>query len=144
MERDGRAIASNDLTNIKPCSWLFHQGKLYPYEYKRGQGFPEPPMDLVNELGAILQDIGLCDVMGLQVYEDGVVGMETTDFEGRVSTTKSYPEGTQEFEKDPNVITASFAFFYSPAGNIIVAGFMEDFLFTLFVVFIDIGTCPIR
>lgn len=68
-------------------------------------------MNFVNELGAILQDIGLCDVMGLQVYEDGVVGMETTDFEGRVSTIKSYPEGTQQFEKDPNVITASFAFF---------------------------------
>ena len=37
-EPDGRAMPSKDFTAIVPCSWLFHEGKLYPYEYRRLEG----------------------------------------------------------------------------------------------------------
>ncbi|KAJ0413273.1 hypothetical protein BJY00DRAFT_319945 [Aspergillus carlsbadensis] len=111
-EPDGRTLASTDLTNIQPCSWLFHEGKLYPYEFKRGEeGLSEPPAEFVNESGAILTEHGLCDVIGLQAYTDGIVGMENTDHESRVSTTKSYAEGAPELTVPRNAVVASFAFF---------------------------------
>ncbi|KAL2785463.1 hypothetical protein BJX66DRAFT_347486 [Aspergillus keveii] len=111
-EPNGRARASTDLTDIQPCSWLFHDGRLYPYEFKRGEeGLNEPPAEFVNELGAILVEHGLSDVIGLQAYTDGVVGMESTDHESRVSTTKSYAEGAPEVTAPRNSVVASFAFF---------------------------------
>ncbi|KAL3454237.1 hypothetical protein BJX65DRAFT_302024 [Aspergillus insuetus] len=111
-EPDGRARASTDLTDIQPCSWLLHERRLYPYEFKRGkEELSEPPAEFVNELGLILVEHGLCDVIGLQVYTDGVVGMESTDHESRVSMTKSYAEGAPEVMTPENAVVASFAFF---------------------------------
>ncbi|KAL3457685.1 hypothetical protein BJX64DRAFT_292922 [Aspergillus heterothallicus] len=115
-EPDGRAFASSNLANIQPCSWLFHEGKLYPYEFKRGEEGGkeegvEPPAGFVSELGAILAEKGLCDVIGLQAYDEGVVGMESTDREKRTSITKSYPEGKEEFDNGKKSVVASFAFF---------------------------------
>ncbi|KAL2839090.1 hypothetical protein BJY01DRAFT_257811 [Aspergillus pseudoustus] len=119
-EPDGRAVATTESDNITPCSWLFHAGKLYPYEFKRagnddgeaaGEGVMEPPAAFVGELGAILVETGLCDVIGLQAYSEGVVGMESTDREKRVSTTRSYPEGAEELKSTRNSVVASFAFF---------------------------------
>ncbi|KAL3481027.1 hypothetical protein BJX99DRAFT_254007 [Aspergillus californicus] len=110
-EPDGRAKASTDLTDIAACSWLFHDGKLYPYEFRRGGVLEEPPAAFVDELGEILIEHGLCDVIGLQSYTDGIVGMENTDHETNISTTKSYPEGAEEVTAPKNSVVASFAFF---------------------------------
>jgi hypothetical protein len=68
-------------------------------------------MDFVNELRALLQDNGLCDIIGLQMYEEDFVGMETTDHGTRVSTTKNYPERAPELENHANMEASSFAFF---------------------------------
>jgi hypothetical protein len=109
IEEDGQAIASTDLADIQACSWLFYDGKLFPYEYKQGT-LPKPPVDFVTELGLILQANGLCDIIGLQMHEDGVVGIESTDHAARISTTKNYPEGAPELQESKAAI-ASFAFF---------------------------------
>ncbi|KAL5341944.1 hypothetical protein BJX70DRAFT_386393 [Aspergillus crustosus] len=97
-EEDGRAFGSSNLENITPCSWLFHEGKLYPYEFKRqaGEQPSGPPQAFVDELGAIVEKHGLCD---------------KTDHEDRVSTTKSYAEGAPELQDPKNAVVASFAFF---------------------------------
>ncbi|KAL4884861.1 hypothetical protein BJY04DRAFT_180916 [Aspergillus karnatakaensis] len=112
-EDDGSAFGSADLDGIIPCTWLFHEGKLYPYEFKRGaeEESNEPPLEFVNELGTILEKHGLCDVIGLQAYTDGIVGMEKTDHERNVSTTRSFPEGAPELQDPRNAVVASFAFF---------------------------------
>jgi hypothetical protein len=110
IEEDGQATASTDFDNTYACSWLFYEGKLFPYEFKRGNALPIPPVDFVTELGLILQDNGLCDIIGLQVYEDGIVGMETTDHAARISTTVDYPEGAAKL-KQTKAAMASFAFF---------------------------------
>jgi hypothetical protein len=67
----------------------------------------------VNELGVILKETGLCDVIGLQAYTPGILGVESTDHEKRVSTTESYPEaeGEERLANKKNVVIASFAFF---------------------------------
>jgi hypothetical protein len=110
IEEDGQAIASTNFDNAHACSWLFYDGKLYPYEFKRGNALPIPPVDFVTELGLILQANSLCDIIGLQVYENGIVGMESTDHAARVSTTINYSEGAAEL-KQAKAAMASFAFF---------------------------------
>ncbi|KAL2829484.1 hypothetical protein BDW59DRAFT_36012 [Aspergillus cavernicola] len=113
-EADGRALASSDFTDIRACSWLFYQGGMYPYEFKRGGvegGVMVPPTGFVDEFRGILEENGLEGVIGLQVYKEGVVGMERTDHERRVSTTRSYPEGAAEVKEPSNAVVASFAFF---------------------------------
>ncbi|KAL2814884.1 hypothetical protein BDW59DRAFT_167025 [Aspergillus cavernicola] len=110
IEEDSQAAASTNLDDIHACSWLFHDGKLFPYEFKRGDVLPTPPADFVTELGLILQTNSLCDIIGLQTYQDGIVEMEKTDHAARISTTTSYPEGAEEV-KQPKASISSFAFF---------------------------------
>lgn len=110
IEENGRAIASKDLENIYPSHWLFHDGKLYPYEFTRGSNSgPVLPQEFVDELGRVLMENDLCDVIGVQVYKDGVVGFECTDHEKRVSTTVEY--GEEETPETEGMVRASFAFF---------------------------------
>ncbi|KAE8147780.1 hypothetical protein BDV25DRAFT_142428 [Aspergillus avenaceus] len=91
IEEKGQATASTDWDNTHACSWLYHNGSLFPYEFKRGMvALPTPPGDFVTELGVILQEHGLCDIIGLQVYEYGVVGMESTDHGKRISNRVTY------------------------------------------------------
>ncbi|KAL4969857.1 uncharacterized protein BDV14DRAFT_195388 [Aspergillus stella-maris] len=118
-ESDGRAMASSDFEGIVPCSWLFHEGKLYPYEYRRvekderGEVDPNLPQAFIDELGAILAERRISDVIGIQSYNAGIVGMESTDRPTRTSTTKSYAEGSEEGIEATrkNAVVASFAFF---------------------------------
>lgn len=110
IEENNQAVASTNFNNIHACSWLFYQGKLFPYEFKRGGPLPKPPTEFITELGSVLQSSGLCDIIGVQVYEDGIVGLESTDHENRISTTTNYPEEAPEL-KERNAATASFAFF---------------------------------
>ncbi|KAJ6787682.1 hypothetical protein PWT90_09647 [Aphanocladium album] len=117
VESGGRAVASNDLAGIYPCTWLFHKGRLYPYEFKRssseeGGSLPVPPQDFVTELGLLLEERGLSEVIGLQVYTDGVVGVESTDHETNVSTTVDVDEkDAGKYVHQPSYVRASFAFF---------------------------------
>ncbi|KAF5854935.1 hypothetical protein ETB97_010559 [Aspergillus alliaceus] len=111
VEEGGQAIASKDLDNINPCSWLFYDGKLFPYEFRRaspGQSIPPLPTEFVTDLWSILQAHGLCDILGFQTYTDGLIGSESTDKTARVSTTVDYAE--EEFQNMRGV-RASFAFF---------------------------------
>ncbi|KAL4938271.1 hypothetical protein BDV06DRAFT_201218 [Aspergillus oleicola] len=115
-ESDGRATASSDFNQIVPCSWLFDEGKLYPYEYRRSEKGddrpPKLPTEFINEFGAILAENGIGDIIGLQSYNPGVVGMEITDHATRTSTTKMYAEGSDEALKETRrAVVASFAFF---------------------------------
>ncbi|KAL4799562.1 hypothetical protein BDV19DRAFT_261363 [Aspergillus venezuelensis] len=120
-ESDGRATASTDIEGIVPCSWLFHEGKLYPYEYRRvekekdegAEVEPNLPQEFINELGSILAENGISDIIGIQSYNPGIVGMESTDRPTRTSTTKSYVEGSEEAMEatKENAVVASFAFF---------------------------------
>ncbi|KAH8428351.1 uncharacterized protein LDX57_006052 [Aspergillus melleus] len=110
IEENGQAVASTNLNNIHACSWLFHNEKLFPYEFKRGGPLPKPPAEFITELGSLLQSNDLCDIIGVQVYEDGIVGMESTDHAKRISTTINYPEMAPEL-KERNAKIASFAFF---------------------------------
>jgi hypothetical protein len=109
IEERGRAVASRNLDNIQPCSWLFYKGKLFAYEFKRvNYGLPIPPPEFVAELGSILEAERLCDIIGIQLYMDGLVGVESTDHEARVSTTVNYSENEVNNDQDGS---ASFAFF---------------------------------
>lgn len=47
----------------------------------------QPPAAFLVDLGEILQSQGICDLVGLQTYTDGVIGLESTDYETNVSTT---------------------------------------------------------
>lgn len=115
VELGGRAMKSTDLTNIQPCTWLFHKAKLYPYEYKRvlsAERLPTPPQDFVTDLGLVLEKEGLSDIIGLQLYTNGVVGVESTDHDTNISTTVDHEEkDTGEFIHSPRMVKASFAFF---------------------------------
>lgn len=110
VEEGGRATtASRDLEGIFASSWLFYEGKLFPYELRRGKEGIAVPGEFVDGLGGILMRHGLCAVLGFQVYTEGVVGVESTDIVERVSTMVDYPEETPL--KDEDMIKASFAFF---------------------------------
>ncbi|KAF7593659.1 hypothetical protein BBP40_011065 [Aspergillus hancockii] len=110
IEENGRAAASTNFNNIYACSWLFYDGKLFPYEFKRGMPLPTPSVPFITELGAILQANDLWNIIGIQAYTDGFVGMETTDHEAKVSTTVEYSECAPEL-KETKAAMASFAFF---------------------------------
>ncbi|KAJ2983155.1 hypothetical protein NQ176_g899 [Zarea fungicola] len=110
----GQAAASSNLNNIHACSWLFYNGALYPYEFKRlppGQSIAEPPQDFRTDLGHILEKKGLCDIIGLQSYSEGVVGVESTDHDTRVSTTVDHDESFDPSAHRGKIQMASFAFF---------------------------------
>jgi hypothetical protein len=84
VESDGKAVASNDFDGLYPSSWMFFDGKCYPYEFTRNPG-SQPPEDFVEEYGRVLKEAGMCDLIGFQYYTNGVVGLETTV--DNVSTT---------------------------------------------------------
>ncbi|KAL2818724.1 hypothetical protein BDW59DRAFT_175072 [Aspergillus cavernicola] len=96
IEEDSQAVALTNLDNIYSSSWLFHDRKLLPYEVKQGDILPTPPADFVAELGLMLQTNSLYNIIGLQIFQDGIVGMEKIDYAARISTTVSYPEGAEE------------------------------------------------
>ncbi|KAL4969854.1 uncharacterized protein BDV14DRAFT_195385 [Aspergillus stella-maris] len=106
-------MASTNKAKIVPCSWLFHGGKLYPYEFSRGEERLEPPAEFIDDLGAILAERGLSDLIGVQVYNEGFVSVENTDVEKRISATTLYPEDAKEVQGQPHprAVMASFAFF---------------------------------
>ena len=115
-EPDGRASASKNLDNIYPCSWLYYEGKLVPYEFRHSPGvnpkdlgLPTLPPQFVTDLGHLLQDRDLCDIIGIQLYTNGTVGMEGTDHAERFSTTEDHDEKT--YVPPHNANRASFAFF---------------------------------
>ena len=54
----------------------FHGGKLYPYEFVRGEDRIDPPSEFIDELGAILAERALSDLIGVQVYNEGFVSVE--------------------------------------------------------------------
>jgi hypothetical protein len=113
IEEGGVAIASRDFNDIQPCTWLFYQGKLYPYEFKRvrvGQSLSVPPAEFAAELCKVLQESQLADLIGIQLYTDGIIGLETTDHVTRTSTTVDYQEGSEDFKHYAKAM-ASFAFF---------------------------------
>jgi len=86
---------------------MFCYGKCYPYEYKRYE-IPQPPADFVAELGDILEEKGITDLVGIQTYTGGIVGIENTDHDLHVSIT------VDQDEKEPmpkNMVAASWAFF---------------------------------
>ncbi|KFZ02095.1 hypothetical protein V501_09668 [Pseudogymnoascus sp. VKM F-4519 (FW-2642)] len=104
---DGKAVASKDLDGIYPSSWMFYQGRCYPYEYKR-YAVPQPPAAFIADLGEVLESQGICDLVGLQTYTDGVVGLESTDYDTNVSTTV---EQDEEAPMPAGMAPASWAFF---------------------------------
>lgn len=86
---------------------MFYQGRWYPYEYKR-YAVQQPPAAFLVDLGEILQSQGICDLVGLQTYTDGVIGLESTDYETNVSTTV---EQGEEAPVPAGMEPASWAFF---------------------------------
>lgn len=110
IEEGDQATASKKLKGMSPCSWLFHEGKVFPYEFTRDSISILLSQDFVDELGEILVVNDLCAVLGIQVYRDGVVGVESTERSARVSRTVDYPEDSSEWEKDEGMVQASFAF----------------------------------
>ena len=107
VELDGKARASNDLTSLHTSSWMFHKGKLYPYEFKR-YACATPPIAFIEDYGRILEKHGLTDLLGFQVYTDGIIGLESTDKDAKVSTTVDQPESVPAPE---GMTEASWAFF---------------------------------
>jgi hypothetical protein len=107
VETDGKAVASNDLTDLYPSSWIYSQGVCYPYEYKR-YAIPQPSAEFVAELGELLKAHGICDLVGFQTYTDGVVGLESTDRKTNVSTTI---EQDEKLPVPEGMAPASWAFF---------------------------------
>ncbi|KAL4953501.1 hypothetical protein BDW69DRAFT_184445 [Aspergillus filifer] len=117
-EHNGRAMASTNFESIVPCSWLFHEGKLYPYEYRRVErgeveSDPELPQVFIDDLGSIVAEKGISPVIRIQFYKPGIVGMESTNQTTRTSTLKSYTEGSEEAIEATrrNSVIASFASF---------------------------------
>ena len=86
---------------------MYHKGKLYPYEFKR-YACATPRAAFVEEYGCSLERHGLIDLLGFQIYTDGIVGLESTDTDTRVSTTVDLPETEPMPEDMPH---ASWAFF---------------------------------
>jgi len=107
VEVDGKATASADLNGIYSSSWMYSNGKLYPYEFKRSP-VATPPAAFVEEYGEILQACGLSGLIGFQAYTDGVIGVESTDLEARVSTTI---EQSEHEPVEDGMAAASWAFF---------------------------------
>ncbi|KFZ25113.1 hypothetical protein V502_00407 [Pseudogymnoascus sp. VKM F-4520 (FW-2644)] len=105
VEADGKAVASKDLDGLYPSSWMFYEGKCYPYEYKR-YPVPQPSEEFVEEYGKVLEKAGFCDLIGFQTYTDGVVGLEST--ENNVSTTV---EQDEKLPVPEGMAPASWAFF---------------------------------
>ncbi|KFY47337.1 hypothetical protein V495_02002 [Pseudogymnoascus sp. VKM F-4514 (FW-929)] len=107
VEQDGKAVASKDYTGLYPSSWIFHKGTCYPYEYKR-YAVPQPSAEFVADLGDLLEEKGLTDLVGFQTYTDGIVGLESTDRETNVSTTIDQDE---KLPVPEGMAPASWAFF---------------------------------
>jgi hypothetical protein len=105
VEVNGKAAASTNLDGIYPCSWLFYEGKCYPFEYTREEK-TQPKIEFIEALCKVLEEADLCSIIGFQYYTDGEVGLEKT--EDNISTT------VMQDEKLPipaNYGAASFAFF---------------------------------
>ncbi|KFY33663.1 hypothetical protein V494_07438 [Pseudogymnoascus sp. VKM F-4513 (FW-928)] len=107
VESDGKAVASKDFTGLYPSSWVFHKGTCYPYEYKR-YAVPQPSTAFVADLGNLLEEKGLTDLVGFQTYANGIVGLESTDRETNVSTTIDQDE---KLPVPEGMAPASWAFF---------------------------------
>lgn len=88
---------------------------MHPYEFKRlapgDESLPIPPQKFVTELGLLLEREGLSDIIGLQVYTDGIVGVESTDHDTNVSTTVDHEEKAMAAMDTSAYQNASFAFF---------------------------------
>ncbi|OBT83517.1 hypothetical protein VE02_07369 [Pseudogymnoascus sp. 03VT05] len=91
VEADGKAVASKDFTGLYPSSWIFYKGTCYPYEYKR-YAVPQLSPEFVADLGDLLEEKDLTDLVGFQTYTNEVVGLESTDRETNVSTTVDQDE----------------------------------------------------
>lgn len=87
---------------------MFHNGKLYPFNFKR---YPctVPPSDFVEAYGRILEENGLTDLLGFQVYTNGVIGLEDTDVEAKASTTVDSSETAPVLKE---MAPASWPFFW--------------------------------
>lgn len=107
VESDGKAVASKDLAGLYPSSWIFHKGTCYPYEYKR-YAVPQPSAAFVADLGNLLEEKGLTDLVGFQTYTNGIVGLEITDRKTNVSTTV---EQDEKLPVPKGMAPASWAFF---------------------------------
>ncbi|OBT44157.1 hypothetical protein VE00_04822 [Pseudogymnoascus sp. WSF 3629] len=107
VEADGKAVASKDFTGLYPSSWIFYKGTCYPYEYKR-YAVPQPSPAFVADLGNLLEEQGLTDLVGFQTYTNGIVGLESTDRETNVSTTVDQDE---KLPVPEGMAPASWAFF---------------------------------
>lgn len=107
VEADGKAVASKDFTGLYPSSWIFYKGTCYPYEYKR-YTVPQPSPAFVADLGDLLEEKGLTDLVGFQTYTNGIVGLESTDRETNVSTTVDQDE---KLPVPEGMAPASWAFF---------------------------------
>lgn len=107
VEADGKAVASKDFTGLYPSSWIFYKGTCYPYEYKR-YAVPQPSAEFVADLGDLLEEQRLTDLVGFQTYTNGTVGLESTDRETNVSTTVDQDE---KLPVPEGMAPASWAFF---------------------------------
>jgi hypothetical protein len=78
---------------------LFYDGKMFSYESKRERPLPTPHAVYITDLGAILKANGLWDIIGIQAYADGTIGMNTTDHKAKFSMTVDYLEGAPELKE---------------------------------------------